>query len=237
MIPSQRLPASLTPLDVALAALLHRLEPVAPKALPLADALGCVAADMPRLGAFPPRDIAAADGWALRAGDLVGASSYSPLPLARPPVWVEAGDPMPEACDCVVDANFGRSDRPDGSGAGGGGAGAGRSPDRRRHRASRFREHPRAPRSSARSPDRAHSGFGETERPPPAPARRQYSRGHRQRGDGAADCGKCAALPALMLSAPRLQGAMRPRSLGRSIPAGAMCWSRRAAAVSAALTR
>jgi len=105
MIPSQRLPASLTPLDVALAALLHRLEPVAPKALPLADALGCVGADMPRPGAFPPRDIAAADGWALRAGDLVGASSYTPLPLARPPVWVEAGDPMPEACDCVVDAD------------------------------------------------------------------------------------------------------------------------------------
>src|SRR6202045_3915848 len=105
MIPSQRLPASLTPLDVALAALLHRLEPVGPKALPLADARGCIAADMPRPGAFPPRDIAAADGWALRAGDLVGASSYAPLPLARPPVWVEAGDPMPEACDCVVDAD------------------------------------------------------------------------------------------------------------------------------------
>src|ERR1700692_4476848 len=105
MIPPQRLPASLTPLDVALAALLHRLEPVAPIGLPLAEALGCVGADTPPPGAFPPRDIAAADGWALRAGDLVGASSYSPLPLARPPVWVEAGDPMPEACDCVIDAD------------------------------------------------------------------------------------------------------------------------------------
>jgi molybdopterin molybdotransferase len=105
MIPPQRLPASLTPLDAALAALLHALEPVAPIGLPLAEALVCVGADTPALGAFPPRDIAAADGWALRAGDLVGASSYSPLPLPTSPVWVEAGDPMPEACDCVIDAD------------------------------------------------------------------------------------------------------------------------------------
>src|SRR6202790_202714 len=105
MIPTQRLPASLTPLDTALAALLHGLAPVAPIALPLADALGCVAADMPPLAAHPPRDIAASDGWAMRARDLVGASSYSPLPLPLPPVWVDAGDVMPDACDCVVDAD------------------------------------------------------------------------------------------------------------------------------------
>src|SRR6202035_5824034 len=69
------------------------------------DALGCVAADMPRPGAFPPANIAAADGWALRANDLVGASSYTPLPLAKPPLWVEAGDAMPEGCDCVLDSD------------------------------------------------------------------------------------------------------------------------------------
>jgi molybdopterin biosynthesis enzyme len=102
----QRLPASLTPLDVALAALLQRLEPVAPTELALADALGCIAAEMPPLAAHPARDIAAADGWAMRAGDLVGASSYSPLPLAGSPVWVEAGDAMPEGCDCVIDADL-----------------------------------------------------------------------------------------------------------------------------------
>jgi len=106
MIPTQRLPASLTALEVALAALLDRLAPVAPIALPLADALGCVAADMPALKAFPFADIAAGDGWALRARDIVGASSYSPLPLARPPVWVEAGDAMPEGCDCVIDSDL-----------------------------------------------------------------------------------------------------------------------------------
>lgn len=105
MTKSQRLPASLTSLDVALEALLRGVVPVAPVELPLADALGLIAAEMPLLKARPPRDIAASDGWALRAGDLVGASSYSPLPLAKPPVWVEAGDAMPQACDCVVDSD------------------------------------------------------------------------------------------------------------------------------------
>jgi molybdopterin molybdotransferase len=105
MIPPQRLPASLTPLDVALTALLHGLEPIAPAALPLAEALGGVSAGMPSLPAYPPRDTATGDGWALRARDLVGASSYSPLPLSAPPLWVEAGDPMPEGCDCVIDAD------------------------------------------------------------------------------------------------------------------------------------
>ncbi len=105
MISTQRLPASLTALDTALAALLDRLHPVAPVALPLAEALGCVAAETPRLKALPDRDIATSDGWALCARDLVGASSYSPLPLKKSPVWVEAGDTMPEGCDCVIDAD------------------------------------------------------------------------------------------------------------------------------------
>ena len=106
MIPTQRLPVSLTPLDVALGALLRGLEPVAPVALPLAETLGCVAANMPPLHAHPPRDLAISDGWALRARDLVGASSYSPLPLSAPPVWVEAGEAMPAGCDCVIDADL-----------------------------------------------------------------------------------------------------------------------------------
>jgi molybdopterin molybdotransferase len=106
MIPPQRLPASLTPLDLALAALLDRLEPVAPIELPLAQALDCVAAEMPPLRAVPPRDIAAADGFAFCARDLVGASSYSPLPLATSLAWVEAGDAMPQGCDCVIDSDL-----------------------------------------------------------------------------------------------------------------------------------
>jgi molybdopterin biosynthesis enzyme len=105
MTSHQRLPNSLTPLDAALAALLNGVEPVAPAELPLADALRCIAAEMPRLGALPPHDIAASDGFALRARDLVGASSYSPLSLSASPIWVEAGEAIPEGCDCVLDAD------------------------------------------------------------------------------------------------------------------------------------
>ena len=105
MATTQRLPASLTPLDAALAALLHGVEPVTPIELPLTEALRCIAAEMPPLNAHPSHDIAAADGFALRARDLVGASSYSPLLLAGPPVWVEAGDAIPDGCDCVLDSD------------------------------------------------------------------------------------------------------------------------------------
>src|ERR1700731_278742 len=105
MVITQRLPVSLTPLDVALAALLHGVEPVTPVELPLAEALRCIAADMPPIAAHPPHDIAATDGFALRARDLVGASSYSPVPLAAVPVWVEAGEAIPGGCDCVLDSD------------------------------------------------------------------------------------------------------------------------------------
>ncbi|MBR0858986.1 molybdopterin-binding protein [Bradyrhizobium liaoningense] len=102
---TQRLPSPLTPLDTALAALLQGIEPVAPVELSLAEAAGCIAAGLPLLAACPSHDIAAADGWALSANDLVGASAYSPLPLTTAPAWVDAGDAMPEGCDCVLDAD------------------------------------------------------------------------------------------------------------------------------------
>ncbi len=65
MNPTQRLPASLTPLDVARGHLIEGLEPVTPVDLPLADALRSIAAEMPPLAASPARDVAAADGFAL----------------------------------------------------------------------------------------------------------------------------------------------------------------------------
>jgi molybdopterin biosynthesis enzyme len=103
MMTPQRLPASLTSLDAALAALLAGIAPVAPIELPLGEALGCIAAELPPLRALPAFDMAIVDGWAFRSRDLIGASSYSPHPLAGSPVWVEAGDRMPEGCDCVID--------------------------------------------------------------------------------------------------------------------------------------
>ena len=101
---TQQLAATLTPADAALAALFARTHAVAPVDVQLAEAVGCVAAEMPKQAtALPPFAVAMADGWAMRAHDLAGASSYAPLPLATPPVWVEAGDRMPEGCDCVID--------------------------------------------------------------------------------------------------------------------------------------
>lgn len=104
MTSPQRLPASLTPLDAALAAL-GVTAPVAPVELPLADALHDIAAEMPPLPACPPHHIAVTDGYAFRSHDLVGASSYSPVALAVTPVWVEAGDAMPANCNCVLEAD------------------------------------------------------------------------------------------------------------------------------------
>jgi molybdopterin molybdotransferase len=102
----QRLTASLIPLDEALVALLDGLEPRAPSELLIAETLGFVSADMPLPRPLPTSDFAVTDGWAFCARDLVGASSYSPLPLAAPPVWVEAGDRMPGGSDCVVDSDL-----------------------------------------------------------------------------------------------------------------------------------
>jgi molybdopterin biosynthesis enzyme len=93
----------LTPLDVALAKLLRGLEGIAPGERASGDTAACAAAGLNELRTWPPHDSAAVDGWALRASDLVGASSYTPLPLMKEPVWVEAGDSIPDGCDCVID--------------------------------------------------------------------------------------------------------------------------------------
>ena len=101
---AQRLPPSLSPLDTSLAALLNGVEPIPIAELPLREALGCVGAEIAPLKAYPQHAVAQIDGWALRAIDLVGASPYTPLPLTSAVHWVEAGDPIPNGCDCVIDA-------------------------------------------------------------------------------------------------------------------------------------
>jgi molybdopterin molybdotransferase len=106
MTAGQRLTGQLIPLDEALTALLDGLEPVAPTEVPIAETLGSVAAEVLLPGPIPVSDLAVSDGWAFSAHDLVGASSYSPLPLAGPPIWVEAGDRMPNGSDCVVDSDL-----------------------------------------------------------------------------------------------------------------------------------
>jgi molybdopterin biosynthesis enzyme len=104
---TQRLPAALTSLDAALRLLLDGVGPVEPIDASVSDSVGGIAAAIapPQL-AHPAFNIAISDGWAFRAHDIVGASSYSPLPLTTSPVWVEAGDRLPNECDCVLDADL-----------------------------------------------------------------------------------------------------------------------------------
>lgn len=98
---------ALTSLESALADLLEGVVAVAPISMPLVEASGRIAADMKMLALpLPARNIAALDGWALRSLDLVGASAYSPVPLADVPLWVESGEPLPDGCDCVLDADL-----------------------------------------------------------------------------------------------------------------------------------
>lgn len=103
----QRLPAVLTPLDIALRLLLDGIKPVNPINMSLSDSVGRVAADnAPLQAAYPAFSVATTDGWALRSADIAGASSYSPVMLPMPPVWVETGGRLPDGCDCVLDPDM-----------------------------------------------------------------------------------------------------------------------------------
>lgn len=97
----------LTSLESALAEVLDGVFPAALTSVPLAQARGRIAAEMAGLASpLPERNKAVIDGWALRSLDLAGASSYSPVPLMTTPVRVEAGDALPDGCDCVLEANL-----------------------------------------------------------------------------------------------------------------------------------
>jgi molybdopterin molybdotransferase len=80
----QRLTALLTPLDVVFAELLRGLQPSPAVELPLSEAVGSIAAELPWLKAYPPYNIAATDGWALSARDLVGVSPIHRCRCTRP---------------------------------------------------------------------------------------------------------------------------------------------------------
>lgn len=104
---TQRLPTVLTPLDGALRSLLDGVRPVDSVNVSLGESVGGIAAAIePLREAHPAFSVAVTDGWAVRARDIVGASSYSPLPLTAAPAWVEAGERLPDDCDCVLDADM-----------------------------------------------------------------------------------------------------------------------------------
>ncbi|OQW56593.1 MAG: molybdopterin-binding protein [Proteobacteria bacterium SG_bin9] len=104
MTSRQQRTAALTGIDAALGWLLPRCAPVQVLALSLHEAHGRVAAEnVPLSAPFPARAVAQTDGWAFRAGDIAGASAYAPVFLSAEPTWVEAGQPLPDGCDCVID--------------------------------------------------------------------------------------------------------------------------------------
>lgn len=96
-------PSSLTPVAGALSELLGELRPVEVAATPVMGAVGAVLAEaLVTSRAVPERTLALRRGWAVTAAEVVGASSYSPMPLGRPPAFVEAGDPLPAGADAVL---------------------------------------------------------------------------------------------------------------------------------------
>jgi molybdopterin molybdotransferase len=94
--------ARLAPLS-QVQAYLQSIAPIAPRSIDLQSAAGRVlAADAVVPQPVPAASVALRDGWAVRAETIGDASPYAPLPLAPPPPWVEAGDPLPHPADAVL---------------------------------------------------------------------------------------------------------------------------------------
>jgi molybdopterin biosynthesis enzyme len=94
--------ARLTPLADVQALIAAEVKPVAPCALDLAAAAGCVLAADVVAPSRPAAAITLTDGWALRSEDTLGAGGYAPALLTTVPVRIDAGQTMPSGCDCVA---------------------------------------------------------------------------------------------------------------------------------------
>ena len=85
-----------------MAALLADLAPVAPRALPLAAALGRVAVGIEAGALVPEYALARLEGWAVSALDLVGASAQAPVLLMPQPQSCAVGDRLPAGCNAIL---------------------------------------------------------------------------------------------------------------------------------------
>jgi molybdopterin molybdotransferase len=95
--------SALIPLREAANLLGGEAAPVAPATVALEAALGRVAAGaVVARSAVPVGLTAMRDGFAVEAASVSGASAYAPIFLARPPPWVEAGQPLPSGTDAVL---------------------------------------------------------------------------------------------------------------------------------------
>jgi len=115
--------AALMPLADAVACLTAGVSPVAEDERPVRAALGFTAArDVIAERDWPEATTALRDGWAVAAEDVIGASPYASILLTAPPVWVEAGEALPDGACTVLppEALEGRAfvaDAPPGDGA------------------------------------------------------------------------------------------------------------------------
>ena len=94
--------ARLTPLDDLLARVDALVQPVAPRNIKLAAALGrTLARDVIITETLPNAALALRDGWALRSDLTIDASSYAPAPIPGAQ-WINAGEILPADADAVA---------------------------------------------------------------------------------------------------------------------------------------
>lgn len=95
--------AALMPLRDARVLLLDGLVPVAPRSLSLGAARGRIAAAAVAATQNLPAGLTALrDGYAVATALVGGAAPHAPVLLARPPPWIEAGEPLPPGTDAVL---------------------------------------------------------------------------------------------------------------------------------------
>lgn len=98
-------PSRLISCDDLLARLLAELAPLAPCLVPLAQLRpGTIAAALPGPQAgLPSAPLALRRGYALRSDELIGAGPLSPVMRLTEPPLIEAGEPLPEGADAILD--------------------------------------------------------------------------------------------------------------------------------------
>lgn len=92
----------LTPLADVLALVGREVKPVAPRKIPLTQALHAILADDIVAETRPAVPVALIDGWALAAELTRDAGGYAPAPLPQVPVLIDAGQPLPAGTDSVA---------------------------------------------------------------------------------------------------------------------------------------
>ena len=104
-MPSQTPDVPLIDLEEARRRLLALCAPVVAREAVIARVEdGFLAQDVLAASDAPVCDVAARDGFACASLELVGASAFTPAFLSASPAWVNVGEPLPEACDCVLEA-------------------------------------------------------------------------------------------------------------------------------------